>query len=149
MRFEPYHPDHVAGLRLQDAQSGQRITELMTQPDYAGSIAVPGLAWSALSNDGCVLGCAGILPQWPGRAQAWALIGCDMPSNAWTAIVRQSWRILGQAHLYGYSRIEAQVLASFEPGVRFARLLGFNPEALLERWGPEGADYLQYVRFAP
>jgi len=41
-------------------------------------------------------------------------------------------------------RIEAQALAGFAPAVRWARLLGFMPEALLRRFH-QGRDYQAFV----
>jgi len=140
--FIPYVPAHLAALAPHVDAS---LTPLLDEPGYAKTLAVPGLSWTALAGDTPV-GAGGVLPIWPGRALAWALVG-TLPKTAWTAVTRQALAVLQHAHAQGHGRIEAHVDAAFANGVRWARLLGFAPEGLMRRFTADGRDHLLYARF--
>lgn len=111
---------------------------------FAAKGAVPGLSFSA-SVDGVVVGAAGLLPQWPGRAIAWLLTGV-VPVRAWPAITRETSKILEAGHNAGYRRIELTVRADHEAGHRWAHRLGFRRYCALYLYGPDGADHVGYVK---
>ena len=43
-------------------------------------------------------------------------------------------------------RIETGVRESFKAGHRWAKMLGFQAEGLMRRFGPDGSDYQMYAR---
>ena len=70
MIIEPFRPDHLDRLLLQPMQQRSRV--FFGNPDY-GKCLANGLAYAAVEGD-TVLACAGLLPMWEGRAEAWALM---------------------------------------------------------------------------
>lgn len=145
IEFLPYRPEHLGALALQPAQAAWR--DKMLRPGYAASLA-NGHAWTGRCQmSGRLLGSAGFVPQWPGRAVAWALFGA-IPPASWPRVVAKIRGELAALHCGGYRRIEAQVARGFAPGCRLAHLLGFEVEALAEGWGPDGGDYFLYRRLA-
>lgn len=141
--FIPYRPEHLAQLRLQSAQG--MLQALLLDRGYAAALAVPGLAWTGLV-DGAVVGCAGFLPQTPGRCVAWALIGQEVPRHAWLAITRQVVAGMVEVRRRGFWRIEAVVHARFAAGRRWVELMGFEFEGLMRAYDPERSDCLLYAR---
>jgi hypothetical protein len=141
--FIPFAPVHLAYLRLQGAQAG--LQELLCDPGYGAGLAVPGLAWTGVVA-GQVAGCAGFLPQSPGRCIAWALIGRDVPRPAWLAITRQVLRGLAEVRRRGFWRVEAVVHVGFAPGCRWVEMLGFEIEGLMRAYDPARGDCLLYAR---
>lgn len=146
--FLPFEPDHLRHIRLQPAQVDQKRS-LLDRP-YARELALKGVALTAVAPDVSglrVLGCAGILHQWPGRALAWAIIGEARPLE-WSAIVKRMSLVIGAAERAGLRRLEAQADAAFIPGCRLLEMLSFKREALMRRFSPAGRDCWLYARLA-
>lgn len=140
VQFIPFQPAHLAAIVPHVTQG----PVWMPPDDVLVTLAVPGIATSGVLN-GRIIGSAGVLPIRPGLAQAWAVFG-DIPKPCWPAVVGRIRVALERAHLAGARRIEAQVRRGFGPGVRLARLLGFEVEGILRAWGPDGVDYLMYSK---
>lgn len=151
IRFAPFHPSHLAGLALQPAQD--EALRQIADPAYAAMLRDKGFALTAFSeppaeNGGGVrhvVGSAGILPQWTGRAVAWVLMGPARPAD-WTAIVRRMASAIDAAHRAGVRRIEATCDCGFAPGNRLLKLLGFAVEGRLAAYSPVGRDHFLYAR---
>jgi hypothetical protein len=148
--FIPFHPKHMAAIELQEAQACFAV--LMSKPSYTQAICEPGLSFSGVVADR-VVGCAGVLPQWPGRAIAWAVLSARIPARAWPAITRHVIRVLDAAHARGHDRIECTVDCEHAAGMDWARRVGFDKPVRLERYAPAGPggggrDHFLYRRFA-
>ncbi len=94
--------------------------------------------------DGDVVFCAGVVPQWPGRYTAWALLSENSgPHMTWiTRAVRAGLETV-------QGRVELTVRVDFPPGQRWAEILGFHVETpLLRKYGPDGEDHIGYVRIS-
>jgi len=125
----------------------------MLQPaqQYTGSIAdlsmdlTPlsdkGLAWT-VEHDEVVIGIGGLSPQWENRAIVWALLAADIGPH-FPAIHRSVRKFLVHAP---YRRIEAHVDVGFKQGVRWMKMLGFECEAYMKAFRPDGADMLLFAR---
>ena len=148
IRFVPYSPEDLARVDRQPAQARWR-DKLLTH-EYARSVDVPGMAWTALDEGGRVLGCAGMAPQWEGRVIAWALFGQSIPKAAWPKIAK---KIRNEFHSklsgHGSHRVEITVPKDFGPGCRFAFLLGFEVEGLMKHYGPDGSDHYLFSQVIP
>jgi hypothetical protein len=146
--FIPFAPEHLPMLRLQAAQA--YLQPLMAKPEYGASLAGP-YAWSGLLGH-AVIGCAGILPQWPGRAIAWALLTRGLTARHFLHAHHKVAAVLRAAHAPvsegggGLRRIETSVDAGFDAGHRWARALGFEPEGLMRAYSPDGRDHVLYAR---
>lgn len=141
LRFVRYRPEHLPALRLQRAQA--EAASLLETPDYAASLA-NGYAWSGLVDER-IAGVGGILPQWRGRAVAWALISERLTAHSFLRAHHKVRTVLADAHRDGWRRIETTVDAGFDAGHRWVRALGFTPEGLMRAYSPEGRDHVLYV----
>lgn len=144
MEFIPFKPEHLAALRLQAAQAS--LQPLLAKREYGTALAGPD-TWTGLI-DARVVGCAGILPQWPGRAIAWALLTRELTARHFLRVHHKVLDVLLGAHRRGTRRIETTVDAGFDAGHRWARALGFAPEGLMRGYSPEGRDHVLYARLA-
>lgn len=89
------------------------------------------------------IGCAGILPHWPGRAVAWAYLSA-IPPHQFILFHRAVLRFLGNC---GVRRLETTVDCRFSAGHRWARMLGFECEAeRMRAYGVDGGDHAMYAR---
>jgi hypothetical protein len=142
IEIRAFLPGDLRRLDLQQAQG--EAAPLLADPDYLAMLAQPGLAWT-FSAGPAVVCCGGVLPQWAGRALAWFLIGA-VPAHGWRAIVRRSRATLAEAQGRGFDRIETTVRADYAAGHRFLRALApFEPEGVMQRYSPEGADHVLYA----
>lgn len=111
----------------------------------AEACRVPGLSYTCKVDD-LIVGMAGVLPQWAGRAIAWTLVG-GVPLRAWPAITRKTIEVLEAAHRQGYYRIEMTARCDCPAAARWAWRLGFAAYAPLPMYGPDGSDHVGFVRF--
>jgi hypothetical protein len=133
MNIVPFVPAHVGAMIVQPAQAGDIDAESLSSP-Y-------GMAWTAMDGEQPIA-CAGLVEVWSGRAYAWALLSADAGRHM-VSITRAIRYRLDTAK---FNRIELAVAAGFAPGVRFARLLGFELEAKARRYMPNGGDAFIFVR---
>lgn len=146
IEFVPFAPCHLEELALQPGQA--HLAPLLVVPGYAQALARGVVAVSGLV-EGRVVGCAGVTMQWAGRGLAWALFGPTGSlggAGSWRQIVRRTVATLDDAHAKGFWRLEATVDVDFVAGHRFARLAGFEREAVLAAYSPEARDMVLYRR---
>lgn len=120
----------------------------MSHPDAGVLAASDGAArleeYPSFSfTDGDVMiGCGGMHPIWPGRWNGWAFLE---PSSGphMLAILRVVKTVLSA---YPVPRLEVQVVVGFNPGIRFAQLIGFQLETPepSRRWTPDDQDVFQF-----
>jgi RimJ/RimL family protein N-acetyltransferase len=141
MRIVPYAPHHLHRLALQPHQ--QHLGPLLRENGWAEEVVESGPCWTAFA-DGEPIACAGLHECWEGRAVAWALLSeaAGRHMHALTRLVRRA------LEMHPASRIEAHAQLDFVPALRWARLLGFTPEAVLRNFH-RGLDFQSYVYLKP
>lgn len=88
----------------------------------------------------------GAFPLFEGCYQAWALLS-DAALDHPVVLTRSVLRALDWlASEEPVRRVQMHVRDGFEAGQAWARFLGFIPEGLNRRYGPDGADYWIYAR---
>lgn len=123
-------------------QSAQRYSgDLADVSQDLTPLSDAGLAWTG-EVDGTVICCAGLAPQWHNRAIAWALVG-ESAGRHFAVIHKAVHRFLVSAP---YRRIEAHVDVGFPQGARWMKMLGFEVEAYMKAFRPDGADMLLFAR---
>lgn len=110
--FRPMLPEDAHALRLQPHQADVDRAEIVTQP---------GAKWSFLA-EGRLVAIGGAIELMPGRAWVWLLLDPAAPMTALTRYLRAFIAALG------YRRTEMYVDATFTPGCKWAKLLGFINE---------------------
>ncbi len=145
MKIIPFEAAHLSCVAPQGAQRG--VSEKLS-PATADSLALADLAFSAV-QEGYVVGCAGIVPLWPGVGQAWAVLSdtaLSHPVILTRAAMRELQRIEEQLGLH---RVQATVAEDHIEGRRWLAWLGFEVEGLMRNYGPEGeGDFWLYGRAA-
>jgi hypothetical protein len=79
-------------------------------------------------------------------AQAWACISDDVKKAPIEFARKASRLVYAYEKNFGLERLEISVRADYHIGQRFARMLGFEREGILRRYGRDGADYHLYSR---
>lgn len=134
----PLRPYHLRDMTIQPSQAyaGPMITD-----EYAREICRSGVGFAGLAH-GFTVCCAGVLPQWEGRAIAWALFSKDAGRHL-HAITKAVKTFLETQRI---RRIETWVDATYPPAIRWIEMLGFQREAEMRAYGPQGQTGLLYAR---
>lgn len=124
LEFRRMLPSDVYGLDLGDHQDLFR--PLLERPAYAEDLARCPVA-QACVLEGRILGLAGVArePDAPHLGRGWALVGRDVPRDAWDAITAEVRRVL-RAALDDFPAISAEVNALHRPSHAWAYWLGFR-----------------------
>ena len=97
--------------------------------------------WVALNGE-TPIAAGGVVRIWPGRWSAWAFLPKDSGPHM-LFITRAARECLKTVK----GRIEMTSQCEFNPGHRWARLLGFALETpRMEKYGPDGEAHTSYVR---
>lgn len=134
MRLEPFRPEHLRRIEVQEAQR----RDFMLQPD-----PTYGEAWTAFDGERGICS-AGLLQLWPGRAYAWAVL--SLHAGPYLLEITRIARFILAASTY--ERIEMYVDEDFEQGRRWAGMLGFRCETPepMRKYLPSGASAYLYAR---
>jgi len=145
-KVEQFVPQDLSEIRIQAAQTGEDVVcRSFTDEQWQTALAA-GPAYTA-RRDGTVLCCAGIIPQWSGRAITWSFLSEDITPKDMLFVTRQVKSLLDSVQLLPmYRRIETTVKNDFWQGIRWAGILGFIPEGILRCYDPHGNDYIMYAR---
>lgn len=139
--FERLHPAHLRYIEVQTVQTEER--RHVVTPEAAEALA-GGHGLSAWRSGQC-LGAAGFIPQWPGRAQCWALISKHMRHGALPIVRRMQQEV--DEYAQHCARLEMQVRHDFHAGHRLADMLGFKVEVMhAPKFFPNGDAATLYAR---
>ena len=136
--IEPFKARHLDDLELQPAQADLRA---FLERGHALQLAEGTYAFTGF-QDGRPVGCAGLIELWPGRDCAWSLLS-DCGPRAFLNVHRTVVRFLEQRRT---RRTEMTVDADHDAGQRWAELLGFRKEGLMECYSPNGRDAYLYAK---
>jgi len=131
--------EHIA---LVAAQEGDKQTQLAYLDPALRTALENEFSFTAFCGNKC-LGAAGIIRVTNRRAMAWAMLSREAGPHM-MALTRKVKRAL---ELHPCPRVEMTVLCDFEPGHRWARLLGMDLEAPRMRGSSaSGLDEALYAR---
>lgn len=132
-------PEHVEALERQNAD--MKFSKFFTREHYQ---ALEGSPWSFTGIvSGRIVGCAGAIPYWEGRGEAWVILDRS---------VRHEFLSFHNAVKRGLEicplrRIEAVVDENFRKGHQWITLLGFRKEAeVLTGYWPDGSNATLYSK---
>lgn len=144
MRIVPYEPWHFRAIELRDYEKA--FQTMLATPDGYPEL-LQGLAFTFIEEK--PVACIGVLELWPGVGEAWLSLSkrfeIGRPSRRWAALSRLI-KVEFDKAMMSHHRIQTAIPLDFEPGHRFVRHLGFEDEGLRRKYGPDGSDYLAFVR---
>ena len=126
----PYHP--------RDAYQIDAVGYLSEESKEEVQISTE--AWTICSGD-TVVCIWGKLTCWDNRAALWGVMAKESRSCMKQIFEFAHAKISKMTEL----RLELQVLCGFEPGVRFAEMLGFERECIMRKYS-DGLDAYLYAR---
>jgi len=135
----PYLAEHLVKMK-----EDHPFLEVGGVETYARTIEREHMAYTAM-EDGKPIGCAGVLPCWPGMGEAWAHLTPRLQKHP-LALQRAVKQCLPKIRtMGGFHRIQSHVLVGFEAGVRWVETMGFQFEGICKKYGPDKKDYYQFA----
>jgi hypothetical protein len=144
MKIVPFEAKHLLDVDLQDSQA--YLSKWITM-EQAKAIEATEWAFTGVNEDGSLMGCAGLISMWQGRAMAWAYISKSAEGRNFIKVHKAVSRFFEACYI---KRIEITVDCDFEQGHRWAEMLGFKMEAeCMKSYRPDGGDCALYARVLP
>lgn len=139
----PFRALHVSAMNLRPVAQAE-LASFNDHKWLAICEANPG--WTGLL-DGKIMAAAGVIIPFKGLGEAW-LLTTPLVEKHPLLFVRTVKRVMGMiAVSHGLHRLQAMVDVSFTRAHRFVELLGFESEAVLEKYGPKQETYVMYRIF--
>jgi len=111
--------------------------------DWAGELQQKGWSYTLVEN-GHIICCAGIVNMWPGVGEAWFIASGKIHANvrpfirfAKTDVMQ---KVVEENDLW---RVQAVCKSDWPAAQKFAAFMGFEPEGVMRKYGPEGMDYIR------
>jgi hypothetical protein len=144
-KLTAFRSKHIRMIRPQDAQTEEYAT--MKKTDWWKWAEHIGNNYTAIDESGHPFACGGFIEKWPGCATVWMLMGSLINRYRLLWLTRNSLAAM-QLHQkkYKWNRLETHVLGGFTQGTRWAYLLGFQPEGLMECYDEQGRDHVLFAR---
>lgn len=140
----PFSPFHVSMMNLNEHDE----TAKRCVPDWLRRLegqSALGPAFTGIYYGKPMLS-FGIIPIWPGLAEAWMIPDRDISCVA-VPLCRVSRQFFNHCETtMALRRIQITVRSSNVRAVEWAKFLYFEPEATLTAFGPDGEDYLMMRR---
>jgi RimJ/RimL family protein N-acetyltransferase len=138
--LEPLKPEHFDEIIGQDSQS--YFTDIIAKhPDYKKIICNQSVGKTG-RLDGVIIGICGITKVTDYLGEGWAYFSPILP-KARKSVVKAIREFLNsQKHI---RRIQCTVDVYNHKAIRFAKVLGFKPESILQSYGPEGHDHMMFT----
>lgn len=137
--------DYLNAHRADNPSSPYRSTQLL---NFGWHYRNGGPAYSGWL-DGHLVGCAGLVIPWQGRAEGWAVFtpfGRQHAGLVHRAVYRGLQRLIKE---HGLRRIQGDTFATYLTGCRWLERLGFERESLMPLYGPNGETFARYVWLRP
>ncbi len=142
MRIIDYDQSHLH--ELMDGPLNEGAPEhIGYMKDYAGELQQPGWSYTLIEN-GYIICCAGIVDMWPGVGEAWFIASNKIHEYprpfirfAKTDVMQ---KVVDENELW---RVQAVCKSDWPAALKFARFMGFEPEGVMRKYGPEGMDYIR------
>jgi len=90
--------------------------------------------------------CGGFIEQWTGRAVVWMVLSDIITSKTMLPLHRCVLQAINSYQPSVFRRLEMTVESSFEPGHKWAKMLGFTLETPMPCYGPDAASHHLYSR---
>lgn len=141
-----FMPEHAVTMSLRDPDSAW-VNNIGAPVEAQARVLACGPAVTML-RDGDVVACGGVTLLWRDVAEAWMRTSPLVEAHP-VALVRTVRRFLGTVwRNLALKRLQCVVRSDYDRALRFAEHVGFRREAILHRYGPDGADYIMCARIA-
>lgn len=136
-RIRPSHFDEIKGQKSQIYFSNL----LLEHPEYKEVICKQSIG-RAGRLDGDIIAVCGITRVTEYLGEGWAYFSDDLPKGA-ISVIREIKKFINDQKQF--RRIQCTVDIYNTKAIRFAEVLGFKFESILQSYGPEGHDHAMFT----
>jgi hypothetical protein len=137
-----FHVEHLASLNKREVYKAfHGLDEQYTKLSSSENVVM-----YTICDDDRPIAVVGANMVWPGFMMAWGILSDDIVKKpiAFTKEIKRLFDVhFEELSLY---RVSMEVKADFCPGVKWMRLLGFDLEGTMKKWGPDKSDYYLFAR---
>ncbi len=144
MNVVPFKAEHFDDMDLRHFDK-KSIEGLMGIRDYIKACSELGQAFTGIADEG-VVGSGGLIPLWPGVAEAWTMTSplIEKYVISFHRAVRKHLNLLEQEQ--GLHRIQCVIIEGHDISTLWVERLGFKYEGIMEAYGPNKENYYRYAR---
>jgi len=139
--FIEYKPEHAIEIITNGAKEPGLVFTKLTA-EWAQIMGQKGPCTTGIF-DGKVVSCAGIFLAWPGVGEQWAVNVKAIGDYHIDPQIGKRW-LYNQIDEYKLWRVQVPARSDFPVGESYLRWLGFEFEATLENYHPDGTDARMY-----
>lgn len=144
LKIVPFEAEHLLQMKIRNEESepfdGKDFYEIAKQSDRELSFTFID------SEDSYIAFCLGVKKLWNGVGEAWSLCNEGIHKYIRELLYYSRLYIDKAFNDYGFHRLQAHVRADWIKSIMFDEKLGFVEEAFLEKYGPNGEDYILFGR---
>jgi RimJ/RimL family protein N-acetyltransferase len=149
MELVPFEKKHLLELLENSGELSDKdhnVFNVLTEyPNVLESIALCGPT-KTITDDDKVVGLAGINDFWEGVGEVW-LITLNSVNKKPVRFCRLLMRGLKEALRENYyHRLQASIHADNLTMTKFAKIVGFEEESVMRKYGPDKSDYLRMAK---
>ena len=139
VRYEPWHYEYLAERAGAEAYMGPGVVKFFSEA-YLNM----GMSYT-ISDNGNLLGCAGVVEMFKGVAEAWTMLSPEV-KQAPMFLHRRTKRILHNIiEFKKFHRVQAVVNLTDERALQWIYALGFEMESRMKGFNPDGSDSGMFV----
>jgi RimJ/RimL family protein N-acetyltransferase len=144
IHYAPFHPAHLEMIEAHELTK-RTPAQLAEWKEIITAQAQAGTAITAYLH-GRPMACFGFLPIWTGVAEMWLLIE-ERGRKYGKSLTRAALTVRDFAVLSNnLHRLQITVRCGDIRAVKWAQAIGFDKEATLHRYGPDGSDFYIFAR---
>lgn len=141
MEIRAYHPSHLEGIEVRDFEA--REIDLI-KGYRAQLVNLPDVYTLLMHGEVVIIG--GIHVQWPGVAEGF-LITTPLVEKYVKSFHKAMIRVIEVLRQRRkLRRLQTVVNVKHEVSHGWIQHLGFEPEGIMRKYGPDGSDYVRYAR---
>ena len=140
----PFKPEHMVGIEKSESDPDVLVF-LSGLNERAEQYAKSGPA-STMMENGKVLAVGGVVKFWAGVGEAWLMVAPEGRQKG-LILFRHMGKFLDFCFVeHRFHRIQASIPYGHKEAHRCIMKLGFIPEGMMVRYGPDMENYVRYVR---
>lgn len=146
VKIVPYKADHAYQVLDKNVKDFDlQLSKLKDWESWTKEWETAGPSYSLFVDDK-IIGCGGVILFGYNRGECWMLVSSEIKKYKKTVFkaVKEHLDLIVKTN--NLRRLQTVVVADYEDGKKFIERLGFKPEGLLKKYGPNGEDFLMYAR---
>lgn len=144
--IEPFKPEHLEGVVFDFDESEKPQVGFMGDiRQRANLYNEHGITMSWFGDSG-LLGVGGVVEFWRGCGEGWILLTPEGRRKPLALYKDMKFFVNYLFDNECYRRIQCSVLMGYKAAHRTVLKLGFVPEGMMYRYGPNGENFMRYAR---